>query len=100
MECDWPQLVYYEELYEQYDNALFIMMKRNVTEHVLSMINWGNMRQRFVERDIPYLPLGVGGGEGEMRRWIEGHYERVREFFEDKNPDQYLEYDLNADPIE
>eukprot|EP01083_Nonionella_stella_P030321 83142_1 len=97
--CFWPQLVDYRTLNEQYPNSLFILMHRNITAHLRSIDNWGHMRKRFVRNDIPYLPVGIGEEDDEMRGWIEGHYERIISYFNQVGPARFLMFDIGNDHI-
>eukprot|EP01084_Bolivina_argentea_P229568 387427_1 len=95
----WPQLVDYRTLNEQYPNSLFILMHRNITAHIRSIDNWNDMRQSFVRNEIPYLPAGIGEKDDEIRRWIEGHYERITSYFNQVDPERFLKFDIGIDHI-
>ena len=94
-------MTHYEKLYQQYPNALFVLIRRNITNHINSISHWGNgqssLRERLWKGDLPYLPRGKGQTDEEIRIWIEGHYRRVHDYFTRNAPDQYLEIQLEDD---
>ena len=95
-----PQLSYYQLLLKQYPNSMFILMKRNVTAHINSIDRWNNMRNRTTEENLPYLPAGRGKTDKELTIWIEGHYERVTEYFDAVAPHQLLVVSLEEQPAQ
>lgn len=98
--CYWPQLIHYIELYQQYPNSLFILMKRNITKHLISINNWNNMRLRFIEQDIPYLPKGKGKTDKELTQWIQDHYRNVSLYFRQQSDARFLVFDIEQDSVE
>lgn len=52
------------------------------------------MRKRMTKLDLPDLPAGIGGKDGELAEWFRRHVLQVREFVR-KNPSHKLvEVDL------
>ena len=49
--------------------------------------------------DAPHLPAGRGETEKEMRIWIEGHYQRVQEYFTALAPNNFLSVWLEDQPV-
>jgi len=91
------QMTHFDVLHQQYPGAKFILMKRNITNHIASIDKWGNLRKRLIKGDVPYLPKGKGKKDEELRAWLEGHYQRVHDYFTRFAPDQYLEIQLEDD---
>ena len=100
--CVWPQLIHYQLLNAQYPNALFVLMRRNVSSHIESISNWLNMRQRIVLHDVPYLPKGKGQSDEEIARWIHAHYARVIQFFNQtqNRRQRFIQFDIGHDSVE
>ena len=98
--CFFPQISEFQRLAEEYPNALFIMMHRNVKDHIASINNWKRMRERIINGEIPSLPAGKGELDQELSDWITGHYRNVTSYFKSTAPDRFLTYDLNKDNVE
>merc|ERR1712217_490029 len=90
----FPQMTHFDILHQQYPDSKFILMKRNITNHISSINKWGNLRKRLTLGDVPYLPPGKGEKDEELRAWIEGHYRKVHDYFTRSAPNQYLEIQL------
>ena len=99
MHTVFPQLIYYDLLLKQYPGSKFVLIKRNISEHIASIDNWRNMRWKMTVSEIPYLPAGKGETDREMRIWIEEHYRRVTEYFNAFAPDQFLSVWLEENPL-
>ena len=99
MDTVFPQLIYYDLLLKQYPGSKFLLIKRNISNHINSIDKWRNMRSKMTKSEIPYLPAGKGKTDREMRIWIEDHYRRVTEYFNAFAPDQFLSVWLEKDPL-
>ena len=97
--CIWPQLTWFKLLYYQYPDSLFILNYRNIENHIKSINNWYDMRQRFIEYDIPGLPKGIGVNDTDIKNWILLHYHNVEEFFGKYSPQSLLTYDIEQDNV-
>lgn len=99
----FPQMTNLLDIHDEVPNATFVLIHRNTTEWERSVTRWRlspkgkhgpTMRSRFVSRDLPDLPAGKGGRDGELGEWFNRHILRVREFVR-KNPSHKLvEVDL------
>lgn len=56
----WPQLTLVPVLDEQYPCSKFILYTRSILSHIHSINMWGDLRQRIIKADIPFLPSGIG----------------------------------------
>lgn len=92
----YPQLTDLEILIEQYPNAKFILNLRNVYDWVRSVNNWNNLRQRYIESELPYLPKGKGNLDEDLIQWYNNHIERTKNIFKNKNKENKL-FILNID---
>ena len=52
----------------------------------------------MINLELPYLPAGRGKTDLEMMLWIEGHYERVSQYFDAMAPEQFLRVALEDEP--
>ena len=95
----WPQIQYLEELDRYYPGSKFILNTRNITDHVRSIRNWKNMRDRLIANEVPGLPAGIGGAAGELENWIESHNQRVRSYFAGREED-FMEVQLGVTSAE
>ena len=76
-------------------DMLFVATWRPAEETSDSMRRWNNMgSDRLPEGNIPGLPRGFGGTDKERVRWINGHYDMLRDLFGD-DP-RYLELPIAA----
>ena len=98
--CFMPHLTYFKDLNEQYPNSLFILLRRNITKHILSIDNWGGLRERFINADLPYLPPGKGKTDKELEIFIKNHYENVTKYFNKVAPNKLLTYDIENDKLD
>ena len=100
--CYWPQLIDFKLMEQQYPNALFILMYRNITKHITSINNWYDMRERFINAEIPCLPAGKGTTDQELKIWINAHYKNVTEYFNanESRKGKLLMYHIENDKVE
>lgn len=83
----FPQIGWYWNLYLQYPNAKFILNTRSLDEHVESISNWQDLKQRF-----EYF------GITDLRKFISDHNKRIINFFKvynDKN--NFIEFNIESD---
>lgn len=101
--ANYPQWTILPEIHNEVPNATFVLIQRNITEWERSVTRWRMsadgktgpfMRKRMTKLDLPDLPAGIGGKDGELGEWFRRHVLRVREFVR-KNPSHKLvEVDL------
>lgn len=93
----WPQLELpvLDAIRHHHPDCLFLLNTRPVNNWIRSLTNWKDLRQRMTDAEIPYLPAGIGGKDEELRDWIEGHWQRMREFFKD---DRFIEINVENGP--
>ena len=95
----WPQMVWYQLLYEQYPDALFILNYRDLDQHIRSINKWNDLRARLIWNEIPGLPRGRGWRDSELKEWMLTHYCAVERFFMDNAPRSFLKFDIERDSI-
>lgn len=98
MDTVFPQILYYGLLLEQYPDSKFVLVKRNISEHIQSIDDF-KMRTKLVSSNIPYLPRRRGNNDREMRIWIQSHYHRVTQYFNAMAPDHFLDVWLEENPL-
>ena len=97
--CIWPQIKWYKLLYKQYPNSLFILPYRNIGKHITSINNWNNMREIFINCDIPGLSKNIGIKDNELKLWMLSHYSDVEKFFSKYEPQIFIKFDIEKDNI-
>eukprot|EP01084_Bolivina_argentea_P170889 296093_1 len=98
-QCIYPQLTYYELLNQQYPNALFILMMRNITSHIRSIDNWYDLRSRLINHNITYLPKGKGVNDKDIEKWITNHYKNVTQYFTEHSPNRFIKFHIENDNV-
>lgn len=63
---------------DAYPEAHFSLNICKLQDWVKSVNSHNDMRQRFIEADLPGLPKGVGARDEELVEWVSRHHERVR----------------------
>ncbi len=94
----WPQtdLALLRALRAAHPGVRFLASRRDAKALSGSMARWSNLgTDRLPRHAIPGLPRGYGGTDDQRIRWIDGHYDTLRLFFD--GADDFLEYDV-ADP--
>lgn len=91
-QCDYPLL---KAMRLRHPKMLFVASWRPAADIADSMARWNNLGEtRLPAATVPGLPAGFGGDPQERIRWIEGHYEMLRDVFGD-DP-RFLELDMGA----
>jgi hypothetical protein len=85
--CVFPTAQFYEQFYEQYPDALFILNYRPVFNHVRSICKWNDLQERLAYFGIINLS-----------EWISCHNYTIRNYFKDKP--NFIEFNIEKDPIE
>lgn len=91
----WPQMdvALLRALRAHHPGVKFVATRRSGFDISQSMLAWTNLgTTRLPRADVPGLPAGYGETTRERVRWIEGHYETLRQLFRD-DPD-FLEIDV------
>lgn len=94
----WPQCDFalLKTLRDLYPDVRFIATRRDLEDHVMSIMGWNNLgTYRLPNSIVPGLPIGYGGTPEQQMRWIEGHHAALRHWFRDDPA--FLEVDV-ADP--
>lgn len=93
----WPQMDHalLSAIRHHHPHVKFTATRRDATKLAGSMMRWTNMAARLEGNALPGLPVGFGGEEAHLARWIDGHYAHLATLFAG-DPD-YLELDV-ADP--
>jgi hypothetical protein len=104
----WPQLVDYEQLYNENKESIFILNKRNPEDLLDSFKKWNGpkrmkMRSKF-ERIFDFNPELFNGIEGNTKEekfinLVNRHYNNVIDFFKDRKDAKFIEYKIETDDI-
>ena len=96
----WPQTDWglLDAIAVHHPGTRFILTTRDPARAANSMMRWNNLgKRRLPLADIPGLPRGFGASEGELARWMAGHYAFCRRVF--AGAENFMEYDIeDADP--
>ncbi|WP_136441377.1 sulfotransferase family protein [Pacificoceanicola onchidii] len=82
----WPQCDYalIKAMRLTRPDMLFVATWRPAAELSDSMRRWNNLgKDRLPSGTLPGLPRGYGESDAERIRWIEGHYDMLRDLFGD-----------------
>lgn len=94
----WPQCDYavLKAMRVARPNMLFVATWRPPQDIADSMRRWNNLAsERIPKGNIPGLPHDFGAKSADRLRWIEGHYDMLRDLFGD-DP-RYLELPMEAE---
>jgi hypothetical protein len=80
-QCDYPLL---KAMRLKGNGIRFVATWRPPEEIADSMRRWGDLgTRRLPQSTVPGLPRGYGRGEAQLVRWIEDHYQMLRDVFGD-----------------
>ena len=89
-----PQVEELSALYDQFPNATWVLNTRPMEHWMKSVNEWNDLRERFVDCDIPGLPAGEGDSDDELRQFFIEHDVRIRDFVEDHPSLKLIEFDV------
>lgn len=92
----WPQMDHalLTAIRARHPHVKFTATRRAADKLAGSMMRWTNMAARLEANALPGLPVGFGGSEAHLARWIDGHYAHLARLFE--GDPAYLELDVAA----
>ena len=95
----WPQIIDYEQLYNENKDAIFILNKRDPESLLMSLKKWQSYDQRMFQYSSE-LFRGIEGATNDEKivNLIERHYSAIEEFFQ-SNGSKFVIYDINNDDI-
>lgn len=94
----WPQMDFavIDAIRQNHPGVKFFASWRPVAEISDSMSRWSNLTsERLPKNQIPGLPRGFGGADGERQRWIAGHYDHLDQIF--AGSEDFLRLDVGAE---
>ncbi|MGI3165810.1 hypothetical protein [Pseudooceanicola sp. 200-1SW] len=93
----WPQMDHalLMAIRDRHPHVKFTATRRDAAKLANSMMRWTNMAARLEGNALPGLPVGFGGDEGQLARWIDGHYAHLEAIF--AGDPGFLQFDV-ADP--
>jgi hypothetical protein len=91
----WPNLDFslLLQIRHRYPACLFVLNRRAAREWIRSVDGWNDLRARLTAADIPGLPSGVGGADGELERWRTAHYEACAHVF--GSDPRFVQFDID-----
>ena len=99
--CFFPQVEYYKKLYEENREAIFILNKRDTTDTLISIKNWGDLFQRILKYGADMFSNIVGeNDDSKMINLLNAHYNNIEKYFESLPDAKYISYDIYKDKIE
>lgn len=93
----WPQCDYavLKAMRSLHPTLRFVATRRPSADISDSMRRWNSMGEdRLPAGSVPGLPIGWGAKDADRVRWIDGHYDMLRDLFGD-DP-RYLELEVGA----
>ena len=94
--CYWPQLVDYKQLYYENKDSIFILNKRSPNKILSSMKRWGQLNKRL----FTYNPeLIQDKTDNVIINYINKHFNKVENFFEQEKDAKFISYDIENDNI-
>jgi hypothetical protein len=92
----WPQLVDFEQLYNENKEAIFILNKRNPCNLLKSFKKWNKYDKR-----IQYFNKELFNPDQDLIGLFTEHYEKVEHFFKNlKNDVKFVSFDIENDNLE
>ncbi len=94
----WPQMDWglIAAIQDNHPKTKFLLSRRDPVATAASMRQWHSMgNKRLPKLNVPGLPNGFGKQDGQLERWIEGHYRFCNRVF--AGADNFFEFDI-ADP--
>lgn len=91
----WPQMDWglLSAIQDHHPGTKFLLSHRDAAATASSMKRWLNLGdKRLPKLNVPGLPRRFGKSEGELERWIDGHYKFCRQVF--AGADNFLEFDI------
>lgn len=92
----WPQLIDYEQLYQENKDAIFILNKRNPNKILQSFKNWNKLLERFYKYNPELLEDKTDQG---FINFVNNHYNNVENFFNTHSDSKFISYDIDKDDI-
>lgn len=93
----WAQIIDYERIYEENQNAIFILNKRNPEKVLKSFKNWNNYLERLFKFSGELIENKTDAG---FIDFVIKHNNNIEEFFKDKESAKFISYDIENDNIE
>lgn len=88
----WPQMNMIRALDKQYPGSKFILNARNISDHVDSIMRWGNLAKRIQANDAPFFTKRKGPITQNLAEWISSHNNFIRRYF--ANSRDFVEIDI------
>lgn len=85
--CFFPQSCLFELIFRQYPDALYILNYRDISTHVKSILNWGDLAERMAHFGIT-----------DLDSFITNHNATIRKYFINKK--NFLNFDIERDNSE
>ena len=96
----WPQLLDYEQLYNENKKTIFILNKRNPEKLMSSFKRWKYKNISFFDRFHMYNPELFDGTEEDFIRIVNLHYDTIETFFRFRPESKFISYDIDHDTVD
>ena len=90
--CYWPQIIDYEQLYNENKDSIFILNKRNPMKIYTFFKNWNNLLERFYK-------YNSCNSYDDFINYVNNHYNNIEFFFKNKSC-KYYSINLDSYDIE
>ena len=93
----WPQIVDYVKIYNENKSSIYILNKRNPEKLLNSFKRW----RKYDERLYLYSPeLIEDKSDNGFINFVNIHYKKIEEFFENKPESKFISYNIENDDLE
>ena len=96
----WPQLELYKELYEQNQDSIFILNRRDPYKLLESWKNWGPLYTNFTTFNPDLLNKYQGTTDEKFIQMVNDHYNNILNYFKDIPDAKFIEYNIDTDTID
>jgi hypothetical protein len=93
----WPQIIDYEQLYNENSNAIFILNKRDPQKLLDSFKGWGKFNKRLTTFNPELLNNNT---DKSFIDFAIKHYTNIESFFQKKTKAKFISFDIEKDKLE
>jgi len=95
--CYWPQITDFKQIYNENQNAIFILNKRDPEKVLKSFKKWNN----YLDRLFKYNPeLIQDKTEKGFINFINQHNNKIEIFFKNKKKAKFISFDIENDSLD
>jgi hypothetical protein len=93
----WPQVIDYKQLYNENQNSIFILNKRDPTKLLSSFKRWNDLHERLIK----YNPELLDNNSDEaFKNFVIKHYLDIEGFFSQYPNSKFITFDIENDDLD